>query len=160
MKRKFIINKTFSINSAEDFRDYAHTIMKQAHGDEYSEETTNKVVDDLLNDNPNADYGELIGRLTSGFGQKSFASSDLLKSYRENLAKREDKLKQLQKDLGSSRDPKDMARVDKARLQVLEAKYYIELEELKDKYEQQRNEISNKIIGLNLEFEKVNKKLS
>lgn len=67
MKRKFIINKSFSINSADEFRDYAHNLMKNAHGDDYSEEVTNKVVDDLLDNNPGADYGELIGRLTSGF---------------------------------------------------------------------------------------------
>lgn len=70
MKRKFIINKAFSINSDEDFRNYAHNLMKNAHGDEYSEDTTNKVVDDLIKNNPAADYGELIGRLVSGFGNK------------------------------------------------------------------------------------------
>jgi len=67
-------DKKFSeIKSEDEFRKYAHTVMKQAHGDEYSEETTNKVVDDLIKDNPNADWGELIGRLTSGFGDKSFS---------------------------------------------------------------------------------------
>jgi hypothetical protein len=76
MKRKFIINKAFSINSDEDFRNYAHNLMKNAHGDEYSKEVTDKVVDDLLKDNSNADYGELIGRLTSGFGEKSFGYID------------------------------------------------------------------------------------
>ena len=64
--RLFSDNK---ISTNEEFRDYAHNVMKQAHKDNYSEETTNKVVDDLLKNNPDADYGELVGRLTSGFGQ-------------------------------------------------------------------------------------------
>lgn len=57
------------IKSDDEFRKYAHTIMKEAHGDNYSEDITNKVVDDLLDDNPNSDYGELVGRLTSGLGE-------------------------------------------------------------------------------------------
>lgn len=64
--RLFSDNK---ISSDKEFRDYAHNVMKQAHKDNYSEETTDKVVDDLLKDNPDADYGELVGRLTSGFGK-------------------------------------------------------------------------------------------
>lgn len=56
------------INSDEDFRKYAHTVMKEAHGDNYSEEVTDKVVDDLLK-SEHEDYGELIGRLTSSFGK-------------------------------------------------------------------------------------------
>jgi hypothetical protein len=60
------------IETEQDFRKYAHKVMKNAHGEDYSEEATNKVVDDLIKDNPDADYGELIGRLNSGFG-KSFS---------------------------------------------------------------------------------------
>jgi hypothetical protein len=69
-----IRTKKFSeIKSEDEFRKYAHTVMKEAHGDNYSEEVTNKVVDDLIKDNPNAEWGELVGRLTSGFGQKNFS---------------------------------------------------------------------------------------
>lgn len=64
--RLFSDNK---ISSDGEFRDYAHNVMKQAHKDNYSKEITDKVVDDLLKNNPDADYGELVGRLTSGFGQ-------------------------------------------------------------------------------------------
>jgi len=63
--KKFSNNE---ITTEEEFREYAHNVMKNAHGDNYSEEVTNKVVDDLIKDNPDADYGELIGRLTSGLG--------------------------------------------------------------------------------------------
>lgn len=63
-------SKQFSeIKSDSDFRKYAHTIMSNAHGDNYSKEITDKVVDGLLADNKNADYGELIGRLKSGLGR-------------------------------------------------------------------------------------------
>lgn len=64
------MSRSFSeIKSDDEFRKYAHNVMKEAHGDEYSEEITNKVVDDLLKNNKGADYGELIGRLTSGLGE-------------------------------------------------------------------------------------------
>lgn len=69
--KRFSISKESSdtkITTEEEFREYAHNVMKNAHGDNYSEELTNKVVDDLIKDNPDADYGELIGRLTSGLG--------------------------------------------------------------------------------------------
>lgn len=65
-QRKFSESK---ITSEEEFREYAHKVMRNAHGNDYSEETTNKVVDDLIKDNPDADFGELIGRLTSGLGK-------------------------------------------------------------------------------------------
>lgn len=62
--------RTFSmIDSEKEFRDYAHKVMKKAHGDDYSDDMTNKVVDDLIKDNPDATWGELIGRLTSGLGE-------------------------------------------------------------------------------------------
>jgi hypothetical protein len=62
-----------SITTDEEFRSYAHNLMKNAHGDSYSEEKTNKVVDDLLKNHQGSDYGELIGRLKSGMGNKSFS---------------------------------------------------------------------------------------
>lgn len=69
VRKAFKLFSENKITSDDEFREYAHNVMKQAHGDNYSEETTDKVVDDLLNDNPDADYGELVGRLTSGFGK-------------------------------------------------------------------------------------------
>lgn len=70
----FSITKIFSeVKSDDDFRSYAHNLMKEAHKDNYSEETTNKVVDDLLSKHTGSDYGELIGRLKSGLGNKKFS---------------------------------------------------------------------------------------
>lgn len=67
---KYHSEKKFStITNEDEFREYAHKVMKNAHGDNYSEELTNKVVDDLIKDNPDSSYGELIGRLTSGLGE-------------------------------------------------------------------------------------------
>lgn len=74
-RKSFRLFSDNKISSDEEFRDYAHNVMKQAHKDNYSEETTNKVVDDLLKNNPDADYGELVGRLTSGFGDREFSST-------------------------------------------------------------------------------------
>lgn len=61
------------IENDKEFRDYAHNLMKKAHKDNYSKEKTDKVVDDLLAKHEGKDYGELIGRLRSGLGTKSFA---------------------------------------------------------------------------------------
>ena len=69
-KSKKDFGKNPDITNEKSFRDYAHNIMKNAHGDDYSEEFTDKVVDDLIRDNPDASWGELIGRLTSGLGNK------------------------------------------------------------------------------------------
>lgn len=61
------------INSDDEFREYAHNLMKSAHKDNYSQEKTDKVVDDLLEKKEGKNYGELIGRLKSGLGNKSFS---------------------------------------------------------------------------------------
>lgn len=67
------------INTNAAFRSYAHNLMKKAHGENYSKDITDKVVDDLLKNNPDAEMGELIGRLTSGLGNKNF--SDFSENY-------------------------------------------------------------------------------
>lgn len=160
MKRKFIINKSFSINSADDFRDYAHNIMKQAHGDEYSEETTNKVVDDLLNDNPNADYGELIGRLTSGFSQKSFAGgSELIKSYKAYIKEQEDKLNDLKEKMKTDNSEVLKLKAEKAQIIIEQANTYIAMEEIKMKYNEQMVQLDQKIGVSNLKLEKINARI-
>jgi len=66
--------KYFSVNSDEEFRSYAHNLMKEAHKDNYSESKTNEVVDGILKDRKEGeDYGNLIGKLKSGLGNKSYA---------------------------------------------------------------------------------------
>ena len=63
-----------SVNEAEikdekGFRDYAETILKKAHGDDYDEKIGEKVISDLIKDKKDdEDWGTVIGRLTSGFG--------------------------------------------------------------------------------------------
>jgi hypothetical protein len=71
--------KSEEIKSESEFRAYAHKLMKNAHGDNYSEEKTNKVVDDLISNNKDADFGELIGRLKSGLGNKNFSETSAWK---------------------------------------------------------------------------------
>lgn len=73
VKRKGHIKEFSEITSDDEFRSYAHNLMKNAHGDNYSEEVTDKVVNDLL-DSEYDNFGELIGRLTSGLGSKTFAT--------------------------------------------------------------------------------------
>lgn len=81
------------ITSDEQFRDYAHNLMKGAHKDNYDEAKTDKVVNDLLeNAGDKRDYGELIGRLRSGLGNKSYSEADGTVDYKFSYALVEPKL--------------------------------------------------------------------
>lgn len=75
------VNRTFSagdIENDQQFRSYAHNIMMQAHGDDYSEKETNKVVDGILRDHKRGNnYGELIGILKKSLaGDRRFSDED------------------------------------------------------------------------------------
>lgn len=74
------VNRTFSagdIENDQQFRSYAHNIMMQAHGENYSEEKTNKVVDGILRDHKKGrNYGELVGILKKSLGSKNKSFSD------------------------------------------------------------------------------------
>lgn len=69
VKRVSSLKRFSKIKSDDEFRKYAHIVMKNAHKDSYSKELTDKVVDDLLKKYRGSSYGELIGRLTSGLGR-------------------------------------------------------------------------------------------
>lgn len=65
--------KDFEINEKEiktdkEFEEYATTVLKQAHGDNYDENIAKKTIDDLLK-KYGSEYGAAVGALTSGLGQ-------------------------------------------------------------------------------------------
>jgi hypothetical protein len=62
-----------SVNEAEvkseaDFKKYAETVLKKAHGDKYDEKIAGKVIDGLAKDVKDGDWGAAVGRLTSSLG--------------------------------------------------------------------------------------------
>jgi len=55
------------ITNKEEFSSYVHNLMKNAHGDNYSEDVTNKTIEGIIKDHPEEDWGNLIGRIKNSF---------------------------------------------------------------------------------------------
>jgi len=55
------------VNSDEEFKEYAFTVLKKAFGEEFDEEKAQEVVDGLIAKN-DGDYGAMVGALTSSLG--------------------------------------------------------------------------------------------
>ena len=64
------LNESGEVSSDDEFREYAKAVLKQAHKDNYDENTAVKVANDLI-EKYGDDYGAMIGALTSGFGNES-----------------------------------------------------------------------------------------
>lgn len=56
------------VNDKESFKEYAETVMKQAHGDNYDQAIVDKMVDDIASE-VGDDWGAAVGQLTSGLGE-------------------------------------------------------------------------------------------
>ena len=56
------------INSEEEFRAYAETVLKKAHGEEYDEAKAKEAIDGILA-KVDGDFGAAVGMLTSGLGE-------------------------------------------------------------------------------------------
>lgn len=55
------------IKSEKEFVDYAMTVLKKAHGDDFDEAIAQKTIDGILT-KCGDDYGSAVGMLTSGLG--------------------------------------------------------------------------------------------
>ena len=55
------------VKSAEDFKEYAFSVLGKAFGDKFDEEKAQEVVDGLL-DKHGDDYGAAVGALQSSLG--------------------------------------------------------------------------------------------
>lgn len=64
---KKIVNEEKEIKTAEEFKEYAKEVLKNAHGDDYDQEKAEATIKGIL-DKTN-DMGEAIGMLTSGLGE-------------------------------------------------------------------------------------------
>jgi hypothetical protein len=54
------------ISSDKEFREYAETVLKNMHGEEYDQTKADDVINDLLSKKEGDDYGALIGMLNKG----------------------------------------------------------------------------------------------
>jgi hypothetical protein len=54
------------IKSDEEFKEYAETVLKKMHGEDYDEAKGQEVIDGLLSKKKDSDYGALIGMLNKG----------------------------------------------------------------------------------------------
>ena len=57
------------VTDEKSFREYAENVLKKAHGDDYDENIAKKVIDGIVDKvGKDGDWGQAIGRLTSGLG--------------------------------------------------------------------------------------------
>ena len=56
------------VTDEKSFRKYAEAVLRKAHPDDYDESIANKVIDGLISKVKDDNWGEAIGRLTSGLG--------------------------------------------------------------------------------------------
>jgi len=56
------------VSSDEEFMEYAMTVLKKAHGDDFDEEIATKTAEGILK-KADGDYGAAIGMLTSSLGE-------------------------------------------------------------------------------------------
>jgi hypothetical protein len=57
------------VKDEKSFREYAENVLKKAHGDDYDPDIAKKVIDGIISKiGKDKDWGQAIGRLTSGLG--------------------------------------------------------------------------------------------
>jgi hypothetical protein len=56
------------VTDEKSFREYATNLLKTAHPDDFDEKIANKVIDGIISKVEDDNWGEAIGRLTSGLG--------------------------------------------------------------------------------------------
>lgn len=66
---KIAIEEGEDVKDEKSFREYAESVLKKAHGDKYDEEIGKKVIDGIISKVKDNNWGEAIGRLTSGLGK-------------------------------------------------------------------------------------------
>ena len=62
-----IINEK-DVTDEKSFRAYAESVLRKAHPDDYDEKIANKVIDGIASKVKDDNWGEAVGRLTSGLG--------------------------------------------------------------------------------------------
>ena len=62
-----VINEK-DVTDEKSFREYAESVLRKAHPDDYDEKIANKVIDGIASKVKDNDWGAAVGRLTSGLG--------------------------------------------------------------------------------------------
>ena len=75
IKNEKIIIKESEITTEEQFREWAETVLRNAHGDNFDQDIFEKVVTDLM-DKYDGDYGAMVGALSSGLGESDVINED------------------------------------------------------------------------------------
>ena len=57
------------IKSEKDFKEYAETVLRKAHGDDYDQKIADKVISGIAKDVKGDDWGAAVGKLTSSLGK-------------------------------------------------------------------------------------------
>jgi hypothetical protein len=57
------------IKNEKDFKEYAETLLKKAHGDKYDQKIADKVIAGISKDVKGDDWGAAVGKITSGLGK-------------------------------------------------------------------------------------------
>jgi hypothetical protein len=57
------------VKDEKSFREYAESVLKKAHGDDYDQKIADKVIDGIVSKVEGDDWGAAVGRLTSGLGK-------------------------------------------------------------------------------------------
>jgi hypothetical protein len=57
------------IKNEKDFKEYAETLLKKAHGDKFDQKIADKVIAGISKDVKGDDWGAAVGKITSGLGK-------------------------------------------------------------------------------------------
>jgi hypothetical protein len=57
------------IKNEKDFKEYAETLLKKAHGDKFDQKIADKVISGISKDVKGDDWGAAVGKITSGLGK-------------------------------------------------------------------------------------------
>lgn len=56
------------VKNEKDFKEYAETVLKKAHGDKFDQKIADKVIAGIAKDVKGDDWGAAVGKLTSSLG--------------------------------------------------------------------------------------------
>lgn len=61
--------KEAEVKDEKSFREYAESVLKKAHGDDFDQKIADKVIDGIAGEVEGDDWGAAIGKLTAGLGK-------------------------------------------------------------------------------------------
>jgi hypothetical protein len=68
-KKSSTLEEADEVTDAKSFREYALSVLKKAHPDDFDEKIADKVISDISAEVKDNDWGSAVGKLTSGLGK-------------------------------------------------------------------------------------------